>query len=159
MNSRKEVIAMELEKKLALEKSSGARWEKQFFGCSASEFEQCAYQGLHRALNEVVRIQHARGWDPINPPTEIGRRLFEAVKSFLSPEDAADLRLYCAIGTALDIYHGADGFFRVRGHVVLIDLTTRLDKMQGKAFIFIRRDRGTRRIGTAAKKIADLLND
>jgi len=76
----------------------------------------------------------------------------------LKPSDASDLRLYCALGTALDMYHGADGFLRVRTHVVLLDLTVRRDKVQRKSVIFRKSDKSNRRIGAVAEQIASLLN-
>ncbi len=137
---------------------SGPWWERRFFGCSADQFPLPKYETLHKSFDMVVRVQAERGWDPSNPSTEISKRLFDRVGTMLKPSDASDLRLYCALGTALDMYHGADGFLRVRTHVVLLDLTVRRDKVQRKSVIFRKSDKSNRRIGAVAEQIASLLN-
>ncbi len=138
---------------------SGPEWERRFFGCSADQFPLPKYEALHNSFDTVVRIQAERGWDPSNPSTEISKRLFDCVGRMLKPTDASDLRLYCALGTALDIYHGADGFLRIRTHVVLLDLTVRRDKVQRKSVIFRKSDKSNKRIGKVAEQIAVLLNE
>ena len=107
----------------------------------------------------VVMLQYRYKWNPTKPHTLIGQRLFENVKSFLNREDRDSLRFYCALGTALDRFHRTDGLFRVRNHLVLLDVTTREDKIVRSSVIFKARDRSMKRITVVGRQIAHLLNE
>lgn len=47
---------------------------------------------------------------------------------------------YTAVGSALDIHHGIDGWFEFRGEVVTIDVTMNPEKMVAKADLVIHPD-------------------
>ncbi len=137
---------------------NGAEWEKIFFGCSSKQFPRPQqYKSLHEAIDIVAKSQSLRNWNPDNPPTAMGKRLFKEVKHHLRPKDAHDLKLYCAIGFEVDWFHRADGFFRVRSHVVFFDLTTRNDKVQRTSVILKESDKSLRRMDHVARKIAHTL--
>ncbi len=112
---------------------------------------------IGEALNQVARSQFQYGWNTSNPHTMMGKRLFEAVKQHLPPTEAADLRFYCAIGSILDRRYATDGFFRVRNHVVLVDVTTDSLKPWKTAVIFYKSNGSPERIIATGKLIADLL--
>ena len=139
--------------------SAGMFWEKRVFGCCASNFDTPDYLDLALAITDAARRQDERRWDPKAPSTIIARRLFASVKAHLDEIDAEDLMLYCSIGTALDRFHGADAFFRVRSHVVFIDITMRLDKRSRKAFLFRPQNLTKRNLFVFGRAIAAVLND
>jgi hypothetical protein len=62
------------------------------------------------AVVEVLATQPQR-WDSREPPTPLGSALFQSVQDGLPSWLKKDLRLFVATGTALDYYHGIDGFF------------------------------------------------
>jgi len=138
---------------------AGWDWERSVFGFSAKDFPKYPrYEDLHAAIDRAASLQGQYGWDPKNPSTKIGLKLYESVKVCLEPGDAADLEFYCSLGTALDWYHGADAFFRIRTHVVLIDITTRHDKRPKGSIIFMKSSRSENGISQIGKQIADVLN-
>ncbi len=52
----------------------------------------------------------------------------------------ADVQFYTAIGSALDYFHGVDGFFEFAGFVVTIDVTKNPHKDCGKANMVVCED-------------------
>ena len=59
---------------------------------------------------------------------EVGKRLGGAVKFFT------------AVGSAMDLFHGTDGFFQFEGFIVTIDVTMNPNKDSGKADVIICED-------------------
>lgn len=57
-------------------------------------------------------------WDPFNPPTLIGKRMFYWGRRFLNYRlrQPRQFGLYLALWTALDYYHGVDLFFWAAGN-------------------------------------------
>jgi hypothetical protein len=55
------------------------------------------------------------GWDPIDPPTEIGQILIKEVKMRLPPE-APRPHFNCSLGLPLDYKNGVDGYFILEGY-------------------------------------------
>ena len=136
--------------------SPGYDWEEAFFGISSLNIK-CAteYKDLPSAIDEITRLQNAYSWDPKNPHTSAAKKLYQKVMERLGSEDGKDLELLCALGSTFDYDRGADGFFRVRSGVLLIDLTTSKWKIgNGRSFIFRKSDSSGFRINIAAARIA-----
>lgn len=112
-------------------------------------------------LKKVKENQSDVRWDPKNPSTEISRKIFDLVSSFLG-ERKSDLRMFCSIGTLLDHCYGVDCFFVLKGRLfdsmLSVDLTTDLRKTKSKAEIIIRPgDLEEENLYQTARKIAAYL--
>ncbi len=59
---------------------------------------------------------------------EVGKQLGEVVN------------FYTAVCSAMDIFHGTDGFFEFHGFVVTVDVTTNPHKNSGKADLIVHAD-------------------
>lgn len=138
----------------------GALWEQEVFGQAACDRDQPPYRQFDSALSEVLTVnwqKTVQHWDPDKPSTEIGYQLFQAVESFLPVLPQRVLRLYSAIGSALDYYHGIDGVFYWRGQKAYIDLTVNDDKISKSSHIFIFHRFDLVNIHILASKIAKRL--
>ncbi len=58
----------------------------------------------------------------------------------VSAQVGVSVMFFTAVGSALDVMHGCDGFFEFRGVVVTIDITMNPHKDSGKADIVIARE-------------------
>lgn len=56
-----------------------------------------------------------------------------ALQGLVSMRLGGKVKLYTAVSTPLDIFHGVDGFFESEGHVVTLDLTLNDSKDGGGA--------------------------
>jgi len=107
----------------------GLVFEKRFFGKEASfdpknlaAFKRGdGYESFRFCLDEVRREQESVGWNPALPSTQISTYWFEQVKANLGKR-GDKLRLYCAIGSRLDFFHGIDGFFELDGQIFTFDI-------------------------------------
>jgi hypothetical protein len=78
---------------------------------SAAEFTNALpYFDFKGSLLACLKNQ-SLGWNPFNPSTYLGRQLRFWVAKDLSLRRKYCLGLYSALGSALDRYHGVDGFF------------------------------------------------
>lgn len=77
--------------------------------------------------------------DPTNPTCSIARQFRNSVvKSMgLSEREQREVRLYTAVHTPFDVFHGVDGWFEFNGIVVTIDVTTNSHKDSCKADVLI----------------------
>lgn len=108
------------------------------------------------AFTLVKNIQAQRNWNPAAPHTEFARELYECVKSYL-PTHQHQLKLYCAIGSALDVYYGYDGFFEwTRGKIVTFDLSCSV-KPRYKADVLITLDEESTKMWRLGESIAKRL--
>lgn len=64
------------------------------------------------------------------------------------------VRLFTAVGTPLDLFHGVDAFFEFKGIVVTIDLTINPHKDSGKAYFILNEDDITTNLPETAARIA-----
>jgi hypothetical protein len=128
-----------LKQKINPDTISGREFEQAFFGPHALFYGQPEYLPAQASIAEALACQ-ARyfNWRPTNPSTELSRTLFLEVRKALEPRHRHFLRLYAAIGLALDYWHGADGFFELKGVTVHIDLTANRSKKSLKAHFFVR---------------------
>ncbi len=88
------------------------------------------YLPYNQALKDVMAHQP---WDPTDPEPRFASDLHSCVAEELGIDDLSRLELYTAVGSALDVYHGVDCFFRFNGKIVTIDLTVNPNKDEYKA--------------------------
>jgi len=95
------------------------------------------YRPYREAMDEVRRFQPG---DPSDPKCRFANDLHALVALGLDLENWSELKFYTAVGTALDVYHGVDGFFEFRGKVATIDGTVNPEKLDGKADVVVHFD-------------------
>jgi hypothetical protein len=71
---------------------------------------------------ELVKSSQPRGWDPTDPPSVAGNDLHALVVEALDT-DYSEVKLYTALHSALDQFHGVDCFIEYQGRYATIDLT------------------------------------
>lgn len=106
---------------------NGHLFEEEVLGRCRVSFH--GYMSWKEAASEV------RDNQPISQRPLAGR-LEKEVASRLGRQ----CRLYTAVRSALDVFHGVDAFFEFHGQVVTIDLTMNPDKICGKADLIIQED-------------------
>ncbi len=90
-------------------------------------------------FRESVRLVEAnQPWNPADPSTRGASDLHTQVAMALELENWDELRLFSALRTPLDIFHGVDAFFEWQGRVVTLDLTCNQKKDGYKADLMIR---------------------
>jgi hypothetical protein len=94
------------------------------------------YFSYRRSL-QIARESQPRGWDPCDPHIQAANDLHYFVFEAMGIEEIESLKLYTALNTPLDYYHGVDCFFEFNGEVVTIDLTLNLNKPDVKADVRI----------------------
>jgi hypothetical protein len=128
----------------------GGIYERRFFGEKAvfdparlRVFKQGdGYQNFRFCLDEVRREQEKVGWNPAVPSTHISQYLFEKVKADLAEEHRQKLRLYCAIGSRLDYFHGIDGFFELNDKIFTFDIKAGSGSAKTNINMVIRKQAG-----------------
>ena len=105
-----------------LTEAVGYQWEKAVFGLSSEHRRMFRPMSRIAGIKKVIGEQVNLGWNPKTPHTKVGQELFECVQSYLTEEEAQKLKLYCAIGTVLDLMHNTDGFFMIDNRILPIDL-------------------------------------
>ncbi len=94
---------------------------------------------FYRAFREVL---HNQPWNPLKPTNHQTVVFHQAVARNMRElrMNPAQLKVFTAVGSALDRYHGIDGFFSFEGIVVTLDCTTNPHKDVSKARIIVRED-------------------
>ncbi len=76
------------------------------------------------------------GYDPSRPKGGLTEELFDGVRLYLNDKRLRrHLRLYIALGTSLDYWHGVDAFLCIGGSCVTLDITTNPTKKQKADFL------------------------
>ena len=101
----------------------GADFEVEVLGRSTIRFH--GYMCFEAAMQEVRKHQPARKASAISAI----EREFE--------KRGEKISFYTAVGSALDYYHGIDGFFVFRGMVLTVDVTLNPEKTVAKADIIL----------------------
>lgn len=86
------------------------------------------YKKYEEALKEV-KVDYPG--DPSDPRERFASDLHAEVAQELGLEDWSELRLYSAVGSSLDYYHGVDAFFEWRDQRVTMDVTRNPAKESG----------------------------
>lgn len=86
----------------------------------------------------LALVRECQPWDPADPGPRMASDLHATVCMALELEDWFQLRLYTAVGSPADRYHGVDGWVEWQGRVVTLDLTTDPAKGFAKADFLVR---------------------
>ncbi len=106
---------------------TGHLFEEEAFGCVRSAARANGeYKPYRQALEEVKANQP---WDPTDPNVRFANDLHALVALVLGLIDWAELRIYTAIGSDLDRWHGIDAFFEFGGARVTLDVTLNRHKL------------------------------
>ncbi len=93
--------------------------------------------------------------DPSAPTLFGASTLHSAVVKEMKISDPRQLRLYSAVGSPLDRFHGVDGWFEFQGVVITFDLTLCEQKDQAKANVVVHAQELDDKFEFAARDIAD----
>ena len=123
---------------------TGHLFEEEVLGNCQAECH--GYMSWREAV-ELVRKSQPRHKTPVATrlEVEVGRQLGGVVKFFT------------AVHSAMDVFHGTDGFFEYCGVVVTIDVTTNPHKDCGKADMIVHQG-DLENLSTLAGRIARELN-
>ena len=137
---------------------TGRFFETDNFGESRSHTTE--YMEYAKAVEDVKKNQP---WDPTDPQPRFANNLHAEVALELGlKEDWSTLRFYTAIGSALDRYHGVDGFFEFGDARVTMDITQNPAKTSGYKADFIigpEEVEYEKRRQEKAQEIADMLRE
>lgn len=109
---------------------TGRLLETDMFGerFSGQSGRAAEYKEYEDALEEVKKDYP---WDPTDPMPRFANNLHAEVAQELGLEDWSELKLYTAVGSALDRYHGVDAFFEYGDGRVTLDVTKNPAKAEG----------------------------
>lgn len=79
----------------------------------------------------LEQVKESYSKDPTDPQPLFANDLHAEVAEELGLEDYSELKLYSAVNSALDRYHGVDAFFEHRGARVTMDVTKNPAKTEG----------------------------
>lgn len=128
-------------------RTTGKIIEAELFGQVAPEgrvefgdWKKLRGETVQSALRTVKEMQGQN--DPTDPDRPFANDLHATVAQEITPDDYSKLRLYTAIGSALDIKEGIDAFVELdkeEGTVsVTMDVTTNPEKVAHKADVIIQ---------------------
>lgn len=115
---------------------TGGLLEEEVFGRCRGDWDGETYLSFRDSL-EYAKNNQPVGWRVSDPASRFAGDLFSLVALKLGLDDWSELKLYGAVGTPLDIFHGVDGFFEYNGEIFTIDLTLNQHKDSYKADIVI----------------------
>jgi hypothetical protein len=96
------------------------------------------YMSFQHSVRLVMENQPV-GWNPERPRGVAGELHRAIADELYIRGQHGTLRLFSAVGTPLDRYHGADGFFVFRGKMVTLDVTINSCKDEGRADFVLQR--------------------
>lgn len=102
-------------------------------------FEWNTYVDYAKCI-ELVKANQPKFWNPCDPPTAAANDLHALIVEALN-EQYDNVRLFTALRTPLDRYHGVDCFVEYGKKIVTIDVTINSHKQDYKAdFILSEND-------------------
>lgn len=118
---------------------TGTLLEEEVF--TKIEIKWEGYMKYQDSLSQVINNQ-PHDWNPSDPPTRAGSDLYTRVAMSLEEiigdfNWSDELKLYTALKSPLDFYHGIDGMFSFRGKIVTIDVTMNPHKDRYKADVIV----------------------
>lgn len=140
---------------------TGTLLEEEFFPrCQETvSWENTCYMPRKRAML-IARNSQPDSWRPTDPYPRMANDLHAYVCEGLGEQNFSKVRMYSAAGTALDRFHGIDGWFEYQGKEATVDITANGHKANAyKADVVVSlrgRDDELRGYGTI---IADLLRN
>ena len=99
-----------------------------------------SWNGYMTYRDSVKYVKEHQEWDPTDPDTDKANDLHALVAIDLDLEDFDELKLYNALNTPMDYFHGVDCFFEFLGEIVTIDLTINPEKIFYKADLVVHPD-------------------
>lgn len=111
--------------------------------------------GYMKYWDAVQEVMDHQAQNPVRPMGETSR-FYDAVASELRNRglNPAQLKVYSAVGSTLDRYHGVDGFFAFQGIVVTVDCTISPHKDETKARVLVTAEDAFAGYPSAAFEIA-----
>lgn len=155
---QKEVSKLETDRALTVKPTpieQGVLWEKEFFGVSNDMYGEPQYLNWQNAVAQVVEIQGHYNWDPRRPRTTKASEALDCVRSYLPPWMARKVGLFCSIGTALDRFHGVDGFFLIDDWLVTVDLATKMKTGDVKADFILAKNQSDVKLWRFCEEVAN----
>jgi len=116
--------------------------------------KQVIYKSYKKAMSEVIDFVNRTNWLPFDPIHDLCNDIHASVAEELGLDNINHLKVYPAVGSSLDVYHGVDMFFTLGKKVVTVDLTVK-EKDDYKADITICPDE-VENLPTLAKKISKM---
>lgn len=105
------------------ELSRGFQFEITVLG-AACKFEQPPeYRNWEGSFSEVLQREVSQ-YNPAQPTGGLTPQMIEGVRQFLPRKQRRHLRLYLALATSLDYWHGVDAFFYYHGAIVTLDVAS-----------------------------------
>jgi len=86
---------------------------------------------------ELVKKNQPKHWDPSSPTSRAANDLHALVVEALKLQDYDCVKLYTALHSPLDRWHGVDCFIEYNGKIVTIDLTVNPHKTDYKANVVL----------------------
>ena len=112
---------------------TGRLMEEELFSASEKESFSSEYLPYKESIEEAKENQPYE--DPSDPEPRFSNDLHATVCEMLGLDDYSKLKIYTAIGSHLDVYHGVDAFFEVeingKIHRVTLDVTFNKNKEDG----------------------------
>lgn len=134
---------------------TGGLYEVEVLGTCRVAWDGETYKPYREALIEAANNQP---WDPKDPGCKVANNLHAQVAIALELEDWGRLELFTAVGTALDRFHGIDGFFVLdRKHFVTLDVTMNPHKDEYKADVVLNPEL-IENLENAAREIVQFFN-
>ena len=117
-----------------------------------------AWDGYMSYKGSMELVRENQPWDPSDPESRVANDLHASVAITAGIEDFEELKLFTALGTPLDYFHGVDAWFEFRGSVLTVDVTTNRHKDEYKADMVIHLDDlDEENLSETAARIAALL--
>ncbi|MDE1974947.1 MAG: hypothetical protein KGI49_00310 [Patescibacteria group bacterium] len=92
-------------------------------------------RGYLKFNQSIEEVKENQPYDPHHPTGEAGS-FHDAVAEAMGIEPD-QLEMYTAVGSALDRFHGVDGFFEFNGIVITVDVTANEHKDSYKARVIV----------------------
>jgi hypothetical protein len=155
--------------KLYDRETKGPTIERELFGKTSKEKE--GYVKYKEAMDIVRKSQPYK--DPSEPDPEFADDLHATVADSLELEEYKKLKLFTAVGSHLDVYHGVDAFIELEDEnmkvICTIDVTTNPNKDVAKADVLFHfpitgldpkldRDEYLEKVREVANKIVEDIN-
>ena len=86
---------------------------------------------------ELVKKNQPKSWNPADPSSAAGNDLQALIVEALGIDDYDEVKLYTALHSPLDRYHGVDCFIEYQDRRITIDLTVNIYKDAYKADFII----------------------
>lgn len=87
----------------------------------------------------LTLVKESQSWDPTDPPTRALNDLHYLLAEVLEVE-LGEVKVYSAVGSPLDYFHGVDLFLEFGEVTITVDLTANPKKIEHRADFIIQAD-------------------